>query len=200
MIKKVAFDIGNVICHVDLEKFNNFLVDKKLFINKEAASNFIEGIQIGMDLGMYGIKQSFNNFFPNISKEDLDQIYYVWMNIISISNEISDFIKELSGNGWEIALLSNIGFDHSFYFNEIFNFEYIKHFSYEIGARKPSKLFYQSFFIENYWTKDVLFFDDRQENVNASTKYFNGTLFNLNNYSSDKDAVLFLKSKLELLY
>jgi FMN phosphatase YigB (HAD superfamily) len=205
MNKKVAFDIGNVLCHVDLERFYNYLVnEQKLFSTNKEAIEFFEGIQIGMDLGLYDVKKAFYEFSHNYSKNKIKVINYflienVWIDCLSISDEVLGLLDDLFVKGYQIALLSNIGFDHATFINNKTQLSYcIKHFSYEIGTRKPAKLFYMDFVSKHNWTNDVLFFDDRQENVDASKKYLNGTLFNLDDFNNDKEAVSFLKTKLEL--
>lgn len=200
MDKKVALDIGNVICRVDLEKFYTFLVnDKQLFIDNYQANIFFEGIQSSMDLGLYSITHAFRKYIPGLTKKDLNDIREAWMDICSVSWDMFLFLKELEDRKIQVAVLSNIGVDHASLFSPYLNrFGFLKFFSCNIGTRKPHKLFFQTF-QENYnWPNDVLFFDDRIENVEGAKNYFNSFQFNLYNYKDDFDGIYFLKSKLGL--
>lgn len=198
MINRVAFDIGNVICRVDMEEFFRFLVDDvKLFFHKDNAERFMEIIQSSQDLGLYGIKDCFFIHMPRITEDKLDKIYNKWIDIHTISPVMIDFLDSLDRDFWDIALLSNIGLDYAKIFEKITNENFIKHFSCYVGARKPSKLFYQSFSLEYKWDDNVLFFDDRKENIEASYDYFNGVLFNINHFENDQEAVNLIKERLE---
>ena len=59
-----------------------------------------------------------------------------------------DFLKELENQDVKIALLSNMGLEHATFIREslpeLFQGRLL-HLSCEVGARKPTKLYYQSF-------------------------------------------------------
>jgi FMN phosphatase YigB (HAD superfamily) len=187
MDKKVAFDIGNVLCHVDLPTFFQVLVDEGLAPDMAGADDFLCGIQYPQDLGLYSIRQGVYRFNPNISRKTLDVVHDVWVSIIKPSPEMLLVLEDALSIGYQVSLLSNIGFDHS----EILRrkcdlFKYcIQHFSCEVGARKPTKLFYQSFQLQHGWPKSAKFFDDREDNIKAANDYFHSILFDLEGYSSD---------------
>jgi FMN phosphatase YigB (HAD superfamily) len=200
MDKKLALDIGNVICRVDLEKFYTFLVnDKDIFPNKDQANIFFEGVQNSMDLGLYSIKHAFRKYIPGLSEKDLKDIRDFWMGICVISSDMLLFLKELEDRKIQVAVLSNIGVDHASLFSSYLDkFNCIKFFSCNIGTRKPSKFFFQIFQDSYNWQKNTYFFDDRAENVDAAKNYFNSVQFNLYDYKDDSDGIYFLKSKLGL--
>ena len=76
----------------------------------------------------------------------------------------------------QVALLSNIGVEHAAMMNQVlqdgdFFQGAIKHFSCDVGARKPSKLFYQSFLQQHPEFVGSLYVDDLVENLEASRQF-----------------------------
>lgn len=199
--KRVAFDIGNVLCHVDLDTFFDWLVTKNVVDSKERADEFICGIQHPQDLGLYNIRQGFYRFNPQLDKKTLQQLHNMWLDAVRPSEVMLGLVEELiEKHGYQVSLLSNIGFDHSGALRQqcpVFR-KCNQHFSCEVGARKPTKLFYQSFIIQYGWPQDVLFFDDRKENVEAAAGYLTGVQFDIENYDSDEEAAQVMKTHLGL--
>jgi FMN phosphatase YigB (HAD superfamily) len=197
--KYIAFDIGNVLCHVDLTEFQDHLVDIGIFESSEKALYFAASIQASQDLGMCDIKQEFGRYFSKLSEKQLEGIKDSWLNTIKPSEEMFELLHELYSRGWSIALLSNIGIDHAKKVRQeypILNDCY-QHFSFEVGARKPTNLYYQSFILKNpHWLYSLtgnFFFDDRKENIDAAKGYFNSVLFDLNSFSNDQEAADFVR-------
>jgi FMN phosphatase YigB (HAD superfamily) len=197
--KRVAFDIGNVLCHVDLDMFFNSLVNEKVVESKELANDLVKSIQHSQDLGIYNIKQCLQNYELDINV--VNRLYDVWLSIVSPSDAMLYLLDELINKyGYEVSLLSNIGFDHSEIIRQkcpIFE-KCNQHFSYEVGARKPTKLYFQSFILQYQWGKDVLFFDDCLDNVKAANGYLTGIQFDIENYESDKCAEVVIRNYLKL--
>lgn len=188
--KRIAFDIGNVICHVNLDQFFEFLVEREVVESKEQADDFIAGIQYPQDLGLYNIRQGFYRFNPHLPKKTLQDLHDVWLEIVTPSQPMLDVLDEIIDNGYQIALLSNIGYDHAGIVRQkckVFQ-KCHQHFSCEVGARKPTKLYYQSFILQYGWPKDVLFLDDRQENIQAANGYLTGLRFDLDDWEKDEQA------------
>jgi FMN phosphatase YigB (HAD superfamily) len=187
MDKRVAFDIGNVLCHVDLHTFFQTLVDEDLAPDIASADDFLCGIQFPQDLGLYNIRQGVYRFNPHITRKALDIIHDVWVSIIKPSPEMLNVLEDALTIGYHVALLSNIGFDHSEILRRKCDLlkHCVQHFSCEVGARKPTKLFYQSFQIQYGWPKSARFFDDREDNVKSANDYFHSVLFDLEGYGSD---------------
>lgn len=198
--KKVCFDLGNVLCRVNFTEFLNFVVEQDIVKDQETAYEFLSGIQHPQDLGLYNIRQGFYRFYPHISKQILHELHDIWDRVVEPSDTMIGLLDDLLSNNFEIALLSNIGFDHSSVLRnkcDIFK-KCHQHFSCEVGARKPSKLFYQSFYLQYGWDKSVFFFDDLQENLAGANGYLTGVLFDLKNFKNDEDAASFIKTKLDL--
>ncbi len=199
--KRVAFDIGNVLCHVDIDEFFEFLVTQNVADSKKQAFEFMSDIQNPQDLGLYNIKQGFSKFNPQLDKNTIQTLYDAWIDIARPSIVMLDLVEELlNKHGYEVALLSNIGVDHSDILRQkcpIFN-RCNQHFSCEVGARKPTKLFYQSFILQYVWNRDVLFFDDRLENIQAANGYLTGVLFDIEKYDTDEAAAQVIRNHLGL--
>jgi hypothetical protein len=71
---------------------------------------------------------------------------------------------------------------------EIFDLSEIHHLSYEVGARKPSNIYFQSF-LQDYpsWIGCV-YVDDRKDNLLTGKKYgFRTIQFDLSTFSSSKE-------------
>jgi hypothetical protein len=63
-----------------------------------------------------------------------------------------------------------------------------KHYSYQCGASKPSKLFFQSFLLQNDDFAGCLYLDDRVENIKASCECrFNGRVFDIEKFETQTD-------------
>lgn len=199
---RVALDIGNVLCHVDvIGEFFDYLVETGVVAGREQADEFISGIQYGQDLGLYNVRQGFYRFNPHLSKKTLQDIHDKWLDIVMPSKEMMEVLKESLAVGHQIALLSNIGKDHAAVIRQKCKpFEQcLQHFSCEVGARKPSKLFYQSFLLQHNWPRNIMFFDDRQENIDAAKDYFFGIRFDLDDYENDAQAAEVLRGYLGLI-
>lgn len=192
---RVAFDIGCVLCHVYVNEFLDFLVEKGMFSSFNESEEFLAGIQFAQDLGLYNIRQGFYRFKPDISKHLLEEMYNKWMNIVLPSLPMLKLLEDLVESKVQVALLSNIGYDHAKVVRRkypIFK-QCIQHFSCEVGARKPSKLFFQSFMLQHNWPTDTLFFDDRPENIKGAQGILQGVLFDMEEYPSDVEAATSLR-------
>ena len=200
-VKRVAFDIGNVLFHFDLTPLLDLLIGLNIVENTNLAYEFMGGsFQHSQEIGLYDIKQSFYQLNPHLSNKILQDIHDRWMETFSPSLPMIDIVEELIGNNYEVALLSNIGPDHAYFVRDnckIFN-KCIQHFSCDVGARKPTRLFFQSFLINYGWGKQVMYFDDRQDNITMGNEYHNGILFDINNFSSDDEAAKFMRAYLSL--
>jgi FMN phosphatase YigB (HAD superfamily) len=198
-MKRVAFDIGNVLFHVDLSTFVADTVKYGLYNDLEKAQSFMDGIQAAQDLGLYDIRQAITKFHSGTNKFIVDQLEQSWLSTVKPCNPMLGLVNDLLDDGWQVALLSNIGYDHRDDIKRLISKrvweDCIHHFSCDVGARKPAKLFFQSFYMAHGWrdTAKTCFFDDREENVLASQDYFRGVHFNLDNFPSGESAAEDLK-------
>jgi len=194
----IFLDIGNVLYNLDLDNYCNFISDwlshKGQFKNDKEVLALLESIQLEQDLGYFGIAKSLMNrgiVFSN--EEEISKFESLWDKTITLNQGTVRFVKSCLESGLKVNFLSNMGFEHKrkvlLECNDFINL-CGKHFSCDIGARKPSKLFYQSFFIGNTFEpwQTSIFLDDKLENVKAATAFFTDSKqFNLNDYNNDDE-------------
>ncbi len=179
-MKYLAIDIGNVICELD---FSHFIVSltSHLNISEKEANIFLNKIQKANDLGISEIKYELRNHFGMISNSSIELFICEWNNTIRIHDKMISLLKDLISTNIKIALLSNIGIEHKLLISDILYPIYdqcIKFFSCDVGARKPTFLYYKTF-IEMYPDfKNSFYIDDRIENLEAS-KIFNFRTYHL---------------------
>lgn len=201
--RRFAFDIGNVLCYVDFSEFYRELAIQGVCDNIELAEQFLIDVQNALDLGIYNISQALRLYFPKINKTQVSNLSEAWLTVVKPCDETINILQELiEDKQIQVAILSNIGFDHADYLsnklNKIFK-NTINHFSCDVGARKPTKIYYQSFIKDNPYFSEVynvskflsyrgLFIDDREENVHAAKPYLDSKVFNLYHYKSGTEA------------
>lgn len=163
-MKKLAIDIGNVLVNVDLNKFTNIFNSKKI-----SGFRFLELIQAEHEIGLL----TFADYLEKYESRE-HEFEKAWLDTVTPNQFMINWLQDLQKNNYEIAILSNIGQDHHEHLNKIcpplFN-NNILHLSYQVGARKPTKIYFQSFLLENPQFKNCLFIDDRIENLNMASKF-----------------------------
>ena len=187
---KLALDIGNVLCRVHLEAFTGKLMELGHVRDHSEGILFLEGIQASTDIGLHDIRGAVLRSFVGMTVENLALLQQAWQDAVVPVEEINKMLDELSRD-YPVALLSNIGIDHAKFLEAIPAYKHCyHHFSYEVGARKPSKLYFQSFLIEHPEFKShTLFIDDRVENLQAAYRAgFEVCQFNLEDYQNNYEA------------
>ena len=193
----MAIDIGNVIFHFDIEGFKTKL-SKILYISRSDVQFFLDWIHGFHDAGITTFEKAIEHDFGplyNNKKEILE----AWDNAIYPNSQVVSLLKTLKEvEGVKIAYLSNIGYEHALLlktkYSEIFS-NSILHFSFEIGAIKPSKLFFQSFCLDHDEFSGCVYIDDLENNLKTAKQYgFTTYQFNLNNFSTLSQS----KQKIEL--
>jgi FMN phosphatase YigB (HAD superfamily) len=186
-MKYLAIDLGNVVLEVDLSGFL-----KKMSaihnISTDDAYRFLEKIQPVQDLGLINLTNGIKNNFKTSAKQ-LKKLTNEWNNIIKPSKLMISFLEHLIKNETNIALLSNIGTDHTPLIRNIISpFIYdnsIKFFSCEQNARKPDDLYYKTFLNTYPEFKGCVYLDDRIENIEAGNRFgFNSYHFALDSFKS----------------
>jgi len=195
--QNILFDIGGVLYHFNPKPLLDYLITNNIIENNNFELEFINSnFQCPQEIGLCNMRQSFYSFNNKLSTNVLDDINNLWLETITPSLPMVNLIEELVDNGYNVALLSNIGPDHAAYIIKqckVFE-KCIKHFSCDVGARKPSKLFFQSFCLQHETCGNSIYFDDRKENISIGKRYFESVVFNLNNYSSDEEAAKNIRS------
>lgn len=180
-MKRLALDIGNVLMKVDVSEFLG-LLSSSFGIPVNEAGRFLNKFQSAHDLGLTTIRDEIERrFYPTSvypTDEFLDRIMECWDRCLTLNTDMIKMLDKIRREeGLDIALLSNIGFEHAKLVHNMlsydecgFSFDY-KHFSCEVGARKPTKLFYQSFLLQHSEFQGCLYVDDLQENLDAADEF-----------------------------
>ena len=81
----------------------------------------------------------------------------------------------------QVALLSNVGLEHAIVMEKILDHHHlhsnkffskcVKHLSCQVGARKPTKLYYQSFLQQHPEFEGAAYLDDLQENLDMGKEF-----------------------------
>lgn len=187
----IALDIGNVLCRFDLKYFSIQLKEIAKIPEDIPHELFSEGIEYIVEMGAASIEDAILMYFPTINKSDLDLLHDSWVESVVPLKETTNLLNGLLNNGHIVALLSNIGSDHAELLREINVYNRcIQHFSFEVGARKPQKLYYQSFIMEHPEFKRSKYIDDLTENITAGQSYgLNSTRFALSEFEDNAEAV-----------
>lgn len=203
-MKNLCLDIGNVLCEVNLSEYIN-LLSLRLNISIKEVWYFLNRVQRLHDLGLTNLSDELRDHFKIKSDVVIDELNNEWNNALIPNKYLVDGINNLvSELNIEVALLSNIGYEHADLFNQTVNVKSaIKHFSCFVGARKPTLLYYQSFLQQFPQFKNAVYVDDLKENLNTGSmmglKPMHFTLEEkkdlLNQYDS-KEADIYLADKL----
>jgi FMN phosphatase YigB (HAD superfamily) len=197
-MKYIAIDIGDVICKVDFSNFKKQL-SIALNISLDDAEYFLERSQKLHDLGLTSMKDELHDHFKIRSEPLITGLIKEWNKTIIVNNTMKLFLEDLIEKKTNVALLSNIGLDHSSIIENILgktiSDSAIKFFSCNVGARKPTFLYYK-IFLDMY--KDFigcLYIDDKNDNIAIGKQFgFNALEFNLNNMNEKQ-----LQEKLKYL-
>lgn len=192
MMKYLCLDIGNVICNVSFDNFKSN-ISKTLNIDLDAAQYFLNRTQRLHDMGLTNIADELRDHFNIKSNPIVEELMQDWNKTVWMDDFMLRFIQSILNSGSvKIALLSNIGVEHmalvkKLMTDDVYN-QCIRFFSCEVGARKPSFLYYKTFLDLYPEFRGSSYIDDRQENVDA------GLLFGFKAYKFELDS---FKSELE---
>lgn len=183
----IAFDIGNVLMHVDFSPFYKLMIEifhnSNRFKSDKEVWNWMEHNEKLDFIGAISLTKLIDREFPNLIDYDKDRLKIAWNLSIYPNEKMLEFMKELKDENVKIALLSNMGLNHAEYIKEKFPDLLdvdICYLSCDIGAFKPNHLFYQSFLLSNPEYRGCLYLDDRWENIIAGERFkFNSYDFNL---------------------
>jgi FMN phosphatase YigB (HAD superfamily) len=164
----IAFDIGNVLCNLYLDKFTKEF-NKTCSAPLYSGEDFIKDIQGLQDLGLTTLGQRLREYGAPYSSHK--RLIKAWNSIVVPNKRMIEFKDELLEAGFSIALLSNMGITHRDYLLEnnpkLFH-GCIKHLSCDIGSRKPMKLYYQSFLLQHSGFYGRYFIDDNSDNLKVA--------------------------------
>ena len=176
-MRPIAFDIGNVLVNIDFRSFEKCWNDKGLN-HHEHYMDFLLDLHGQQDVGLTTIrrhvKERFGEKLLKPFNQTLCDLDLAWDEIVVPDDVMIGFMNDLRDEGHPIALWSNIGKEHleliKEKFPEILEGK-ITHMSCEVGVRKPTKLYYQSFFMDHPEFRDCVYLDDLAPNVLRAKEY-----------------------------
>lgn len=186
-MKFLAVDLGNVICEVNFDSFLKEL-SRSLNVSMDDVNYFLNRTQKLHDLGLTVISDELRDHFKIKSPAIIEKLMEEWSNTVTANASMISFLTELiHSDNVKIALLSNIGVEHAALMQKLLTkdvYDYsIKFFSCEVGARKPSMLYYKTFLDMHPEFKGALYLDDRIDNIESGNKFgFNSFHFVLDNH------------------
>ena len=191
-MQRVAFDLGNVL--IDLHWDGFWETIKPMFSMQERAEiKYI--LEKESHIDFCGLTVLSDVLEKRYGKEVGQAVTDAWNKIVKPNNQMVNFVNKLKSEGFKVAFLSNMGFDHLNYLNkeypDFMKLADVKHMSCEVGAAKPSLLYYQSFLMSNEDFSGCLYLDDLKDNLKMGSKVrFDSMHFDLNDYNKDKPSDL----------
>lgn len=192
-MKYLTIDIGNVICDLNFEYFIKS-ISSNLNISKQEVNVFLNKFQKPNDLGITELQYELANYFNITSKKLITIFCREWDRTMKVNFKVRGWLKNLSNT--QVALLSNIGIEHKIIINNLLDKlsdNYIKFYSCDVGARKPTFLYYKLFLEMHPQFENALYVDDRSENLEA------GKMFGLRPFYFALDKKPNIKEKLMLI-
>jgi FMN phosphatase YigB (HAD superfamily) len=181
----VATDIGSVLCKVDFTDFLNQL-SETTNCTVEEATYFLHRSQKMQDLGITTMEEDLKTHFKINSNTVSQRLLSSWMTSIQPDYTVLEMYSRLVDlYGVKFALLSNMGIEHSTQINRLLDYndffaKCVPHFSCQVGARKPTSIFFQSFLMDHPEFKECLYVDDLIDNLATAKKYgFQGYHFSI---------------------
>lgn len=192
MIKNIIFDFGNIIV-----KFNKYDMVSK-FTDKEEIKEFLinevinsdEWLKKGMiDLGLISLKEMANRINKRTNYKYKNEVYDFSTKFpyeLEYNGNVLKLIKKLKDKGYKLYLLSNISEEvYKLFMKDLEPLFDGMVLSYKINMIKPYDGIYQ-YLINTFKlnSKECLFIDDRQDNIDTANKYgIKGRKINRNDYN-----------------
>lgn len=174
-MKYLCIDIGNVLCEVNMDLFIKSLYEA-CNISEDDAKSFLRRFQKMHDLGYTTLEEELKEKLGIKSKYTVNKLILDWNETLITYESNINLLNKLSKEyDLKIALLSNVGIEHASIMADKLRFDgffdsTIKWFSCEVGARKPSTIYYQSFLTAYPEFTGALYIDDLQENLDVGSK------------------------------
>lgn len=189
-MRYLALDIGNVLLRID-EKYFIENTSEILNISTHDVERFMRRFWELHDIGYTNLKDELIDKLNVKSEIILEKINNLWLDMVIPDDRVINMIEKMAihPNNTKIALLSNIGIEHAqnvrFKMLNIYD-NSIKFFSCEVGARKPSYVYYQTFLNMHPEFKGCLYIDDLDKNLDTASLFgFKPYKFCLTNYLKD---------------
>jgi len=191
-MKFLALDLGNVVVNVSFDAFI-YKLSKTLNVSVDDVNYFLNRTQRLHDMGLTVISDELRDHFKIKSPAIVDELVSEWNKTVSINVQMVVTISQLiHHSNVKVALLSNIGFEHAAAMRELLTKDVYDHsirfFSCNVGARKPSHLYYKTFLDTYPDFNGCLYLDDRIENIESGKKFgFDAQQFILDSFKTDKE-------------
>lgn len=167
----VCFDIGNVLYHI---KFDPLLerLSSLYGISKEEGYAFLNSNQRLCDLGLIMVRDEIVDQYHEKNPKILNELAQLWMDSVLCGYSSMLMLENLQAKGYQIALLSNIGYEHKTQIeNESLFSSCIKFLSCDVGARKPTALYYKTFTEMYPEFIGAPYIDDLHENLEMGKQF-----------------------------
>ena len=185
-------DIGNVLVKICYDNLVSEMIGCGFFNNKEQAVDFINSVEGVLCSGIMNERQCLDFAFPRYSKAHKERILDAWRDVFELNLDMIDFF-----NDELVILASNISEGHVKELKSRHDIFIKKRgcFSCEIGASKPSYMFFEYLsreYAELAGGKDVIYIDDKIDNLTAGKKWImmnrnvHGILFDLEKNTPDE--------------
>lgn len=182
IFKQVAFDIGNVLLHMNIMSFIEE-INIGIYYEEERNEkilkmlNWMKSRQGVCDMGASSFKDEFLCKYDYYSEKEFDNyVLPLWNKTLSPEPKMIKLVESLIDKGYEVALLSNIGFEHKAIIPDLLGSKIYngttKFFSCEIGVRKPTALYYKTFLEFFPQFLNCLYLDDNLENLACAKNVF----------------------------
>ena len=184
-VKTILFDLGNVVIYLaeestyhEFARLSEFSYETlKEKVSKESFFHDFETGRISADEFRSAVRRLLNN--ENLTDQQIDDAWNKML--LKIDPEIIDAIIMLSAQK-KVMVLSNTNIIHEIAFHKMLSkistYKHLNQFfhkvylSHEIGERKPDNSSWQHILDDNDGIKaeEVLFLDDKSENLDAAGK------------------------------
>lgn len=172
----VCLDVGNVLVHVDFQGFIDKL-SKDLNLTLEEAEYFMNRTHALHDMGLTKMSDELRDHFKIKSPIIMNELLGAWNKVIKVEKRmVSKMVHMMDNHQLQVALVSNVGLEHAFIMAKELSYEgffnrCVKHLSCQVGARKPTKLYYQSFLLQHPEFQGAAYLDDLPENLDMGAQF-----------------------------
>ena len=151
-----------------------------------AFENDMDGL---LDVGLVNLGEAIRIYGILPPHDNPSYFLKTWNAALKPHPKMMAWVERLKTADVQIAMVSNMGLDHAAYIRltwPAFFKDCSLHLSCEVGARKPSKLYFDCFDNNHKvfkWPRPILYLDDKEENLKQGKNYgFKPCHFNLESF------------------
>lgn len=163
----VCFDLGNVLVELGPGFSSQVPTDCK-----PRLTPLLESYSLGQLSTRVFFERIQGFMMAPLSPEALQNIF-IHTRLLGLRDGSEALVDDLLTNGFELAVLSNINEAHWRHLKQFTIFRGFQHFflSFQLGVKKPHTEFYELVEFETMRSgSDIIFFDDREENVSSARR------------------------------